>query len=393
MLSRRGIATLLGGLLLTGCAGGGAPGAAPERTAPPGLRVEVVADGLDHPWDVGLLPDGAALVPERSGRLVLLDDTGPGAQPRPVQADLDDVFAQGEGGLMGLVVHPDFAENRQFITCQTHQEGGRPVDVRLVRWELGPDGTSAERLDPLLTGLPVNPGGRHSGCRPAIAQDGSLLVSTGDAATPEVAQDRRSLGGKVLRMDLDTGRPLPDNPFAGAPDPRERLVLTYGHRNAQGVAPRPGGDQVLLAEHGPDVDDEINRLHPGGNYGWDPSRGGTSDGYDESVPMTDLQRFPDAQRAVWSSGAETEALSGAEFLHGPDWGPLDGTLAVTALKGSKLLLFGLGPDGAVEEISVPAELDGTHGRLRGIRQGPDGAAYLTTSNGADDRVLRVSLAG
>lgn len=388
MTSRRVFALLLCAAL-AGCSGGGGPEIAPQPAPSPGLRVEVVADGLTHPWDIGLLPDGAALVPQRSGELVLLDYTGPGARPRPVTADLDDVYAHGEGGLMGLAVHPDFAENRQFITCQTHQEGGRPIDVRLVRWELGPDGTSAERLGPLLTGLPINPGGRHSGCRPAVAQDGSLLVSTGDAATGPVAQDLRSLGGKVLRMDIDTGRPLPDNPFHSAADPQARLVLTYGHRNAQGVAPRPGTDQVFLAEHGPDVDDEINLLRPGGNYGWDPGRG---DGYDESVPMTDSGRFPEAQRAVWSSGDETEAIAGAEFLTGPDWGRSGGKLAVTALKGSKLLLFDVRPDGGIEDVSVPAVLDGTHGRLRGIRQGPDGAAYVTTSNGTDDRVLRVTSA-
>ncbi|GGI69724.1 glucose dehydrogenase [Saccharopolyspora subtropica] len=376
---------------LAGCTdAGNANRSAPTGSAlAPALRVEVVASGLEHPWDIGFLPDGTALVAQRPGRLALLTGHSPGAQLRPVQADLGDVLAEGEGGQLGMLVHPDFATNRRFITCQTHQVGGTAVDVRLVTWRLAEDGTRADRLGDLLTGLPVNPSGRHSGCRPALAADGSLLVGTGDTARPAVPQNRRSLGGKVLRMNLDTGAPPPDNPFRTAPDPRERLIYSYGHRNVQGVAPRPGG-QVFVSEHGPVGEDEINLLRAGGNHGWDPSRGGTESSYDEDVPMTDLQRFPDAVPAVWSSGSARLAPCGATFLTGPQWGSLDGMLAVATLHGSKLLLFRIGPDGVVREVHVPAELDGTHGRLRAARQGPDGALYVTTSNGMDDKVLRIT---
>lgn len=381
-------------VLLGAC---GAPDGAPPPPStrapdpvPSTLRVEVLGGGLEHPWDLGFLPDGTALVTQRPGRLALLADTSPGAQIRPVRADLGDVLAEGEGGLLGMVVHPDFAESRRFVTCQTHRQDGRAVDVRLVTWRLAEDGGSAERVGPpLLAGLPVNPGGRHSGCRPELAADGALLVTTGDTADPAAAQDRRGLGGKVLRMDLRTGAPLPGNPFLDSPDPAERLIYSYGHRNPQGIAQRPGG-QVFVAEHGPDSDDEINLLRPGGNHGWDPSRGGDSDSYDESVPMTDLRRFPDAVPAVWSSGGTTEAVCAAAFLTGGTWGRFDGMLAVTALKGSKLMLFRLAPDGSVREVLVPPELDGLHGRLRAARLGPDGALYVTTSSGTDDRILRVT---
>ena len=118
-----------------------------------------------------------------------------------MRADLDDVFVQGEGGLMGMVVHPDFATSREFTTCQTHQEGGDPKDIRLVTWRLSADERSAERVRTLLTGLPISTG-RHSGCRPEIAADGALLVGTGDTAQGDIPQDRTSLGGKVLRLDL-----------------------------------------------------------------------------------------------------------------------------------------------------------------------------------------------
>jgi aldose sugar dehydrogenase len=370
-----------------------APGTtvAPTRTGTPELQVEAVASGLSHVWDIGFLPDGRALVTQRGGRIALLSGTAPGATVTQVNADLSDVYVRGEGGLMGMVVHPDFAQSRRFTTCQTHMQEGSPTDVRLVTWELSADGSRASRVrDPLVGGLPINPSGRHSGCRPTIAPDGALLVGTGDTARGAIAQNLTSLGGKVLRVDLATGGPAPGNPFADAANPAQRLVWTYGHRNVQGVAVRPGTDDVYIAEHGPTTDDEINRLLAGGNYGWDPSQGGTVGGYDEDVPMTDLERFPDAVPAVWSSGNPVEAVSGAAFLSGGQWGDLNGVLAVGALRGEKLLLMGLGPDGAVAQVSVPAPLDGTFGRLRAVRLGPDGALYVSTSNGSDDQVLRVT---
>ncbi|MER5389503.1 PQQ-dependent sugar dehydrogenase [Saccharopolyspora sp. NPDC002686] len=380
-------------LALAGCGGNSTGRPAPASTAPPEpgaqLHVEVIASGLQDPWDIGFLPDGTALVDQRPGRLALLADHRPGALVHPVRADFGDLLVKGEGGLLGLLVHPDFAADRRFLTCQTHQVGGKAVDVRVGTWRLSEDGSRADRVGDLLTGLPLNPSGRHSGCRLALAADGALLVGTGDSARPDVPQDRTSLGGKVLRLNIDTGAPLPDNPFISSPDPRERLIWTFGHRNVQGVAPRPDG-QVFIAEHGPAYDDEVNLLRPGGNYGWNPSQGGTTSGYDESVPMTNLHRFPDAIRAVWSSGDERLAPSGATFLTGPQWGRLDGVLAVATLRGSKLLLLRTAPDGAVREVLIPPELNGTFGRLRAARQGPDGALYLSTSNGEDDKILRVT---
>ena len=373
--------------------GGTAPAAgtaAPARTGTPELRVGVVAGGLSHVWDLGFLPGGQVLVSEREGKLSLLSGTQPGATVQPVRADLDDVYARGEGGLMGLVVHPDFAQSRRFTTCQTHAEGGSATDVRLVTWQLSADGSAAERVrDPLVGGLPIASSGRHSGCRPTMAADGTLLVGTGDTARGTIAQDLNSLGGKVLRIELATGAAPPDNPFVDAQNPAQRLIWDYGHRNVQGVAVQPGTGEAYSAEHGPSTDDEVNRLQPGANYGWDPSQGGSVSGYDESVPMTDLERFPDAVPAAWSSGRPVEAVSGAAFLSGPQWGELDGVLAVGALRGQKLLLMTIGADGAVSQVRVPAPLDGQFGRLRAVRLAPDGALFVSTSNGDDDKVLRI----
>lgn len=375
----------------TASSSGPAPSAspAPQSTEVPSLVVEEVASGFEHGWDVGFLPDGSALVTERPGRISLVSGLREGAEVSRVDADLDDVYVQGEGGLMGMVVHPDFAQSRQFTTCQTHEDGGGPDDVRLVTWRLSTDGSSAEKVKDLLTGLPIS-SGRHSGCRPTLGEDGALLVATGDVARASIPQDRTSLGGKVLRLDLETGKPLPDNPFASASNAREKYVLTYGHRNVQGITVRPGTGEIYTGEHGPSNNDEVNRIEPGGNYGWDPSQGGTVDSYDESVAMTDTERFPDAVAAIWQSGRTTQAICAVEFLSGEQWAGLDGALVVTALKGAKLLVLTLKEDGTVAEVSVPEETNDRYGRLRAARLGPDGALYVTTTNGSDDKLLRIT---
>jgi aldose sugar dehydrogenase len=391
--------------LIVGCSGGdsgapispgvptqtpGGPAEPPRDPATPEIRVDVVAGGLEHVWDIGFLPGGAALITERPARIRLLSSTSPGARVTDVAADLDDVYVAGEGGFMGMVVHPDFAQTRRFTTCQAHQRGGRPVDVRLITWELSPDGARASRVaNPLVSGLPLNPSGRHSGCRPTMGPDGYLYVGTGDSARAAPSQDRTNLGGKVLRIDLRTGGPAPGNPFADSANAAERLVFTYGNRNVQGVAVQPGTDRIFSTEHGPSVDDEINIVRAGGNYGWDPSRGGTEDGYDERVAMTDLQSFPDAVPAVWNSGSNVEAICGAAFIDGQQWGDMQGLLAVAALRGSKLLLMRVDSEKVTEAGQLP-QLNDSYGRLRAVRMGPDGALYVTTSNGDDDKVLRIT---
>jgi glucose/arabinose dehydrogenase len=362
----------------------------PSSTETPQLKVETVAGGLSHGWDIGFLPDGKVLVSQRPAKIALLSASTPGATTTELKADLSDVLVQGEGGLLGLVVHPDFEDSREFTTCQTHTENGEPKDIRLVTWRLSDDEKVATREKDLLTGLPLNPSGRHSGCRPTLARDGALLVGTGDTARGNISQDRTLLGGKVLRLDLKTGEPKADNPFIGSDNRNERYVYTYGHRNIQGVALRPDSDQVFTAEHGPDKNDEVNLIQGGKNYGWDPSQGGTVGGYDEGVPMTDLGRFPDAVPAKWQTGDITEAVCAATFLDGDEWGALNGALVITALKGAKVIMLTLSEQGDVASVAVPKEFDSTFGRLRAARTGPDGALYITTSNGNDDKLLRVT---
>lgn len=357
----------------------------PSVTKTPGFKVEEVAGGLEHGWDIGFLPDGKILISQRPGKFALLSSGLPGATRTDIKADTGDILVRGEGGLLGMVIHPDFATSRLFTTCLDHTENGKATDIRLVTWRLNEDEKSARRVKELLTGLPINPSGRHSGCRPTLAPDGSLLVGTGDTASdPRISQDRNRLGGKVLRIDLSTGKPAAGNPFPGSP------ILSYGHRNVQGVAIRPGTDQIWTVEHGPTENDEVNLIKAGANYGWDPSRGGANtSSYDESVPMTDLTRFPDAVPAKWQSGPTTEATCAAAFLTGPQWGTLNGALVITALKGAKLIVLTLNGDN-VASVAIPPEFNDKYGRLRAARTAPDGALYIASSNGDNDKLLRVT---
>ena len=341
----------------------------------PLISVEEYITGLNVPWDLALAPDGTMLFTERSGNLFARLT---GGRVQRITADMSDLRASGEGGLMSILVDPGFSSNRRFYTCQTHRD---PREVQVIAWTVNDDYTEGTRAnDPLVGGMPG--GGRHSGCRLRFGPDGYLWIATGDAATGTASQDLNSLGGKVLRVDASTGAGASDNPFPSAP-----LVYTYGHRNLQGLALRPGTSQMWSVEHGPSVDDEINLLTAGSNYGWDPVPG-----YNERVPMTDLAKFPSAVEARWSSGRTTLAVSGGIFLEGAQWGAWEGRFAVAALRDMELHLFEFDSDGnLLSHVSV-AELNGTYGRLRSPVMGPDGALYITTSNRGNDKILRVTAA-
>lgn len=368
----RDLSLLVIALGFVGCADEGcdvvACGSAGTGGAGTELEVSILVTGLDKPWDIAWLPNGTMLVTERPGRLNVFVD-GPAKAPFVIEPD--DVVDRGEGGMMGLEVDPQFASNGYVYVCTTSDASGSP-DVRLLRYTLRrPKGDAViERAD-IVTGMPYSTG-RHSGCRPRFGPDGFLWVGTGDAAIDETPQDDESLGGKVLRIDRE-GRAAPGNPGGFR-------WLSKGHRNVQGIAFRSDGLGVS-AEHGPAVDDELNLLVPG-NFGWDPGPG-----YDESVPMTDLQRFPDAVEAIWSSGSPTLALSGADFVEGAVWGDWDGALVVATLKAQHLRLFFLDADAAVVgEMRLIED----RGRLRSPRQGPDLALYISTDGaGTNGEVLRV----
>ena len=339
----------------------------------PGLQVTPFISGLDKPWDIAWLPNGTVLVTEKSGPLNVYVS---GVADTPFTITPEDLATGGEGGMLGLEVDPDFANNGYVYVCMTSDAGGAR-DVRLVRYQLEtPNGDAMVKRDDILTGMPYNDvqTGRHSGCRPRFGPDGYLWVGTGDAAIGTTPQDDASLGGKVLRIDRN-GVPAPGNPGGNH-------WFSKGHRNVQGIAFRKSDDLGASAEHGPGTDDEVNLL-VAGNFGWDPVPG-----YTESVPMTDLVAFPDAVEAIWSTGRPTLALSGATFIEGAAWGSWDGVLAVATLKATHLHILVVTAEGEVtDDFRVVEE----YGRLRSPRQGPDGLLYISTDVGAPNgRILQVT---
>ena len=351
----------------------------------PQLAVTDFVTGLSIPWDLAFAPDGTLLFTERAGKLKARLTSG---TVQTVTADLSDLWVKGNTGLMSIVVDPSFATNRRFYTCQAHTD---PKEIQVIAWTINAAYNAATRAnDPLVGGIPRNDLGGHAGCRLRFGPSGSLWISTGDAAQSTNAQDKTSLSGKILRVNASTGAGHADNPFTSPSSP---LIYSYGHRNPQGLARRPGTTQMWSLEHGPNHDDEINLLSSGGNYGWNPRKSPNDSTYDESVPMTDLTEFPNAVEAKWSSGTRTVATSGGVFLDGNQWGPWQGRLAVATLAHQAMLVIEFTSSGAFE--SEIQKLYHTDGRLRTPMIGPDKALYLTTSNSRSakpnvDKILKVT---
>ncbi len=350
------------------------PDHAREVAAAPRLRVRILVRGLDKPWDVQQAPGGRLVVSERNKALISVVRDG---EVRTLADMSDQVWVSGETGLMSLAVD---RKRRVVWACHGDDSSG-PEDIRVTRMQVSKRWRLVQSARTLIAGFPTSTG-RHGGCRLMLARSGpGLFIGTGDAAIGTNPQDLDSLGGKVLRIHRDSGAAMRGNPWASAPTER-RFVWTYGHRNVQGLAQRADGS-VWSVEHGPTVDDEVNRLVPGGNYGWNPVPG-----YEESVPMTDESLPGDQVGAQWSSGDSTRATSGAAWVQGSQWGSLEGTLAVAALEDEQMLFLRFDRRGRFVSVVTPPTLT-KFGRLRSVTSARNGDLLVTTDNGTD-QVLRVS---
>jgi glucose/arabinose dehydrogenase/putative cell wall-binding protein len=323
----------------------------------PAVDVRVHVEGLRIPWAVADLGDGRLLVTERDSGVVSLVDTAGVVVP---VATLADLYNEGEAGLMGITLHPDFGDNGTFYVCATQQPGPR---IRVRRLVL--DGVQA-RDDGVVADL-GNAAAIHDGCALTVDADGHLLATSGDAANPEGSRDPGDLNGKAHRMTLD-GQPVDGN--------ARGTVWTVGHRNSQGIDTHPVTGVVLASEHGPDNNDEINVLVDGGDYGW-PTCSGPCDARGVTNP-------------IWASGARTIATSGGAIPRAPQWARLRGAFLVATLRTSSLRALPLTPDGTGASGEMATLIDGDFGRLRGVTEAFDGGVWVTTSNGADDRILHVA---
>lgn len=318
-------------------------------------EVEVVADRLRIPWSLAFLPDGEILVTERPGTLLRL---GGERTEYPVEG----VAHSGEGGLLGVALHPDFANNRYVYLYSTARSGG-DLTNRVERYRLETDRLS-ERTE-IVAGIPG--ASFHDGGRIAFGPDGLLYIGTGDAGNSSAAQDIHSLAGKILRVTGDGAIP-DDNPFGNA-------VYSYGHRNVQGLTWDDRG-RLWSTEHGPSGletgNDEINLIEKGKNYGWPVIRG--------------MERHKGMETPIAESGRDyTWAPASAAY-----W---NGSLYFGGLRGEALYEAKI-RDNPPE---IVAHFLHRFGRIRDVVVGPDGKLYLTTSNTdgrgrpreGDDKILWV----
>ncbi len=360
----------------------------------PKLSHTVLLSGLSNPWDLAFTPDGAMLFTEKCRGLSVRRADGTirrlfGTTGAAVVAS--DFFCEGQSGMHGVAVDPDFANNR-FIYVYMASNLAVPRTNRVVRLTVDAGYTAVSGRRDIVTDIPFKDtanawggSGAHSGGRIRFSPaDDFLYVTTGDNHNGPLPQDLARLGGKVLRIDRD-GAPAPGNTTPSGGDPR---LYTYGHRNPQGIDFRPPTGQPFLCEHGPGHSDEVTPLVAGGNGGWDPQPepgvtcadnycGYISNKLDGTpTPMTDLAKFPQALRPSWSNNGASEGMSPCVFLRGAQWKAWDGRLAVGFLRGARIDLLQLDAAGTAIGIKTIAGLPAQ--RMRALVQGPDGALYIAT---------------
>ena len=318
--------------------------------------------GLEHPWAVAFLPGGDLLVTERRGRLLRIAADG----RRQRIAGLPPIAAVGQGGLLDLVPDPAFADNRLLYFSYSEQSGGG-LRTAVARAELAGDRLVALRR--IFAMNRASSGGRHFGARLAFLPGGDLLVTVGDRGQRHRAQDPSDHAGSVLRMRPD-GSPSPRTVALAIPGAAPE-VFTFGHRNAQGLALHPASGDIWIHEHGPRGGDEINILRGGANYGWPVvtygrEYSGGSIGVGSEAPGMEPPLLH------WTPSI---APSGMAFYTGSEFPRWRGDLFVGALAGRHLRRVVV-RDGAVVEQEVL--LEGTLGRIRDVRQGPDGRLWMLT---------------
>jgi glucose/arabinose dehydrogenase len=343
--------------------------------ANPVMRSTVVQSGLSIPWDVAFASSGQMFVTERAGYVSVYAHGGWHA-PLLYRSTIANVRAEGESGVMGIAVDHYFRVNRLVYVCASRQVGGQWRN-QLLRYRVN----SGWRLVDEMVMIPNMFASRiHNGCAVEEGPDQRIWLTMGDAASSMRAQDPNSLNGKVLRIGRDGSIPA-DNPIMPGASGRS-FVYSMGHRNPQGITFQPGSNRAYVAEHGPELNDEINWIRAGRNYGW-PCVTGYNVAYTSCPGVSATFTQP-----VWRSGSSTIATSGAAFVTGTKWGNFTNDLFVSTLKQADLRRFDVAATGS-PAIGGSIYFNGTYGRLRATVLGPNSFLYLTSSNGSNDKVIRI----
>lgn len=355
-----------GGTPPTGTAAGTSSSGRTAEPAPPARGsvkvLRTVAEGLKTPWGLAPLPDGALLVSSRDDGTITRIDERTGR--RTELGTVSGVSPGGEGGLLGIALSPDYASDHMIYAYFTSASDNRIV--RVLYDERKPAGEQLGAPDTVFKGIPK--GAIHNGGRIAFGPDGMLYAGTGESGSRGLAQDRESLGGKILRLTPE-GEPAPGNPFPHSP------VYSYGHRNVQGLA-WDDRQRLFASEFGQDTWDELNAIKPGGDYGWPKAEGRSSDAAFQN-PL-----------AQWHT--DDASPSGIAWVKGVIW--------MAGLKGQRLWRIPL--RGTKASAAPQAFLTGMYGRLRTVVAAGGDKVWLVTSNTdgrgrpkrGDDRVLEVRVA-
>jgi glucose/arabinose dehydrogenase len=377
---RTPVALLAAGLLLTVVA----PACAQDpvlRSALHDYRVVTVADGLVNPWSMAFLPGGDMLVTERPGRLRVIRDGTLLIDPVP---GVPEVFAQGQGGLLDVVLHPDFASNRLVYLSYSKPVGeGSTTAVARGRFE-------NDRLSDVEEIFEADSQGRgHYGSRLAFDADGYLYITVGDRQAPprgdleaHPAQDPSNNHGTVNRV-YDDGRVPEDNPFVGQAGRRPE-IWSYGHRNQQGLVIHPETGDIWATEHGPQGGDELNLILPGSNYGWPVVGYGVNYGSGAAIHEGTQREGMESPAHFWVPSIATSGLmlyTGDRF---PEW---KGSLFVGGLSGQQIARLTLDGQAVVSEETILHR----RGRVRDVRQGPDGYIYVAIEDRGGDPTAIVRL--
>ncbi|HYO76660.1 MAG TPA: PQQ-dependent sugar dehydrogenase [Thermoanaerobaculia bacterium] len=347
---------------------------APKSTAAPG-RVTDVVRGLEHPWGLAFLPDGRMLVTERPGRLRIVDKQGKLSQPL---AGVPRVQAQGQGGLLDVVLDPEFAQNRTiYLSYAEAGEGGAGTAVASARFT----DSGLQNVKVIYRQQPKVAGGGHFGSRIVFRRDGTLFITQGERMRySEQAQDLKSLLGKIVRVNRDGSIPK-DNPFVGRTNARPE-IWSYGHRNVQAAALHPDTGALWTVEHGARGGDELNRPEAGKNYGWPViSYGREYSGMRIGQGIT-AKAGMEQPVYYWDP---VIAPSGMVFYTGNAYPGWKGSIFVGSLQPGALVRLTLQNGRVTRDERYLGDLDE---RIRDVEQGPDGLLYMLTD--ADDgRIVRL----